>query len=795
MKKIFFCIIALAFSSTIFAQTTEITQTVRGVVLDVSTETTIPGATIILSNSNPQIGAITDTEGEFILENVSVGRHTFEISYLGYKPALLSNLMVVSGKETVLTIRLEEKVELLNEVVIKGRTKKAKANNEMAMVSARSFSIDETERYAGSLGDPSRMAANFAGVMSVSDQRNDIVIRGNSPLGLLWQLDDVSIPNPNHFGALGTTGGPVSMLNNNLLDNSDFFTGAFPAEYGNATSGVFDLKMRNGNNRKHEFVAQVGFNGFEVGAEGPFSEKSKASYLINFRYSTMELMQNLGMEFGTGASVPQYKDLSFKVNIPLKNGKISMFGIGGISFIALNEEDLEEGNSSYNVAGTNTDFGSDMAVSGISHTHYFNKNTRLISSISAQGMRSTTVLDSLDRDRNPYPYYRNEVSEMKYSGKMTFKKKFNAKNNISIGSIINYYHLNTIDSVKRNQPEDFLSNSNTAFRTITDYNGNFSLFEAFAEWQHKFTDDLTLYLGLHGQVSSINNDIALEPRFGLQWQFAEKHSLHLGAGMHSQLQPHFAYFVKTELLDGSYIETNNNLGFTKSNQLIVGYDFNASQDFRIKLEAYYQQLYNVPISPNDTWYSLLNEGANFGMTIQDSLVNEGTGTNYGIELTIEKFFSKNYYFLVTTSLYESKYIAYDEIERNTAFNGNFVLNTLFGYELELGKKSSLSFDIKGVLAGGKRIVPILLDESIVAQQQILDYDNIYEERYDNYAKIDIRISFKRNSKKLSQEWALDIQNVTNNENIFQQTYIPLDGKIKTDYQTGLYPMFLYRIRF
>jgi hypothetical protein len=148
------------------------------------------------------------------------------------------------------------------------------------------------------------MASNFAGVSGANDARNDIIIRGNSPSGLLWQLEGLNIPNPNHFGSLSSTGGPVSMLNNNVLDKSDFMTSAFPAQYGNALSGVFDLSLRNGNNEKYEFLGQVGFNGFELGAEGPFSKNSKSSFLINYRYSTLALFQQIGINFGTGSATP-----------------------------------------------------------------------------------------------------------------------------------------------------------------------------------------------------------------------------------------------------------------------------------------------------------------------------------------------------------------------------------------------------------------------------------------------------------------------------------------------------------
>ncbi|MFW5708357.1 MAG: carboxypeptidase regulatory-like domain-containing protein, partial [Bacteroidota bacterium] len=232
------------------------TQTVRGRVTDAFTGLPLPGATVIIPDTDPLQGTTTCPDGFFHLENIQLGRITIRVSMMGYQPAVVQNLLLTSGRELVVEVKLEEKVYTLGEVEVRPDIRKDQPTNEMAMVSARSFTIDETERYAGSMGDPSRMAANFAGVSSVSDQRNDIVIRGNSPLGLLWRLEGVEIPNPNHFGSLGSTGGPISMLNNNQLTNSDFYTGAFPAEFGNALAGAFDLRLRNGNNRKHEHMGQ-----------------------------------------------------------------------------------------------------------------------------------------------------------------------------------------------------------------------------------------------------------------------------------------------------------------------------------------------------------------------------------------------------------------------------------------------------------------------------------------------------------------------------------------------------------
>ncbi len=771
------------------------TQTVRGKIIDSDSGWPIPGATVVILNSDPIQGTVSDMEGEFKIENVTVGRHNISIKFLGFQSATLSNIMVESGKETVLEIPLQESTIETEEVVVNGSPGKGEAQNEMALVSVRSFSVEETERYAGSLGDPSRMAANFAGVSSVSDQRNDIIIRGNSPTGLLWILDGVIIPNPNHFGALGTTGGPVSMLNNNLLNNSDFFTGAFPAQYGNALSGVFDLQMRSGNNQKYEFLGQVGFNGFEVGAEGPFSANSKASFLINFRYSTLELLNKMGVDFGTGASVPQYKDLSFKVNIPTKKGKISLFGIGGLSHIDLISNPEDSTSSSFGVAGTNTYFGSDMGVTGLTHLHFFNPSTRLETTISAQGTRVTTTVDSLMKDNTTFPFYRDNSSEVKYGFSTVLKKKFNAKNNARIGFNTDFYHISFLDSVKTSIFQTIDNPSLEEYQTLTDSKDNFVLSQLYAEWQHRPSDALSLYAGFHAQHFELNGSMTAEPRLSVKWTAAPRHSFHAGLGMHSVLQPHKLYFVQTKLEDGTILKTNTDLGFSKSNQAVLGYDFRMTENFRIKTEVYYQQLSNIPVSPTYYRYSALNEGADFANPTIDSLVNEGTGTNYGVELTIEKFYSNNYYFLVTTSFFESKYKGYDKVERNTAFNGNFVANALVGYEFKIGKNNSLSIDFKTVMAGGKRKIPLLLEASILAGKAVYDYEESYKTRYDNYSKIDIRIGFKMNSKRFSQEWALDIQNLTNNKNVFQEGYNPQTQKIQTDYQTGIFPMMLYRIRF
>ena len=355
-----------------FAQT--LTQTIRGVVLDADSKFPLPTANIYLLNEDPPMAVKSSNDGKFRMEKVPVGRRNLKITYIGYEDVLINNLVVSSGKEVVLTIELHEKIITGNEIVITAEKDKTKANNDLITNSARNFSSEETERYAGSRGDPSKMVANYAGVATGNDAQNDIIVRGNSPLGVLWRLEGVDIPNPNHFSTQGATGGPVSILNNNLLGACDFLTGAFPAEYGNRNAAVFDLKIRNGNNEKYEYLAQLGFNGAELGMEGPLLKKYGGSFLLNYRYSTLELFDLLGISFGV-SGIPHYTDLCYKLNLPTpKAGVFSLWGIGGASHIDLLDSDKDSTDWSFTSSGEDLRFISRMGATGFNHVYFFNPN-------------------------------------------------------------------------------------------------------------------------------------------------------------------------------------------------------------------------------------------------------------------------------------------------------------------------------------------------------------------------------------------------------------------------------------
>jgi len=792
MKKLFLLISTFFLIQTVLFSETG--QTVRGVITDAFSGQPLIGASIVVADSNPLQGTIADENGKFELNNVPLGRSTFIVSALGYHATSMSNIMVISGKETLLQIALEEKITSLKDVVVTANFSKNKPINDLALVSSRSFSVEETERFAGSLGDPARMVANYAGVVVGNDSRNDIIIRGNSPSGLLWRMEGVAISNPNHFGAHGTTGGPVTMLNSNLLANSDFMTGAFSAEYGNALSGVFDLNLRTGNTERFEGMGQVGFNGFELLLEGPIKIGNfikNGSFIADYRFSTLQLMSLLGFDIGTGGTVPEYNDLSVMIDLPTsKIGRFKLIGLLGNSFISMGRSfDIDEA-ITHNQMGYATDFGAGLNIAMLTHTYMFNEHSRLKSSLSFEHATSTTLSDSINyTDKKYFNLYAANYKENKWMANTQFKRRINAKNNLTLGASASLFVSSFFDSV-------FVKSLDKRI-TLTAIDKEPSiLYNAYTNWQHKFTNELSLNTGLHYQLYNLTNESAIEPRLALRWQAHQQHAFSLGYGLHSQIQARTIYFYEAYYKDtDTYARNNMTTGYTRSHHIVGGYDWTISSYWRVKTEAYYQDLFNVPVSPISGSYSALNSGSGYYIDIIDSLQNTGVGRNYGLEMTIEKFLHKGYYGLMTFSLYDSKYQGYDKIWRNTAFNSNFAVNLLGGYEWRVGTKNFLAVDVRTIWAGGMRYVPIDLAASIAAGEQRLASTDIYTQRFNDYFRCDVRISFKQNLGKVSQEWGLDLQNVSNYKNIFAQQYNKYSESIATVYQQGFMPMMMYRIHF
>ncbi|TGE20203.1 TonB-dependent receptor [Hymenobacter elongatus] len=767
------------------------TQTIRGTVLDDAAKAPVIGATVVVLGVEPVLGGTTDADGRFRLPGVPVGRVKVRVTSIGYEDLLLNEVTVTAGKEVVLNLSLTERLTKLDEVQVVYRRSEDRTvpNNEMASVSARPFSPIEANRYAGSLGDPARMAQNFAGVSGANDTRNDIVVRGNSPASLLWRLDGVNIPNPNHFGAQGTTGGPVSMLNNNLLAKSDFLTGAFPAEYANALGSVFDLRLRKGNDEKHEYLGQLGFNGLELGAEGPYSKKSKSSYLVNYRYSIFSVLKAMGYDI---AGTPEYQDFTFKTDVPVgQRGTFSAWTLGGRSNITFLGQDVDSTKADvYGDENSNSRPKFSTGMAAASYEHRLSDRTvgrlTLSASRTTQRFDSDTILYRTGRKvLAEIPAERNKFVQDKISANLLVSHKLSARDNVTAGAIVDLlqYDYQGVQLYPVAQTE-------------RDARGSTALSQLYAQWKHRFTDQLTLNAGLSASRFELNGSTVVEPRAGLQYQLTPASTLSAAYGLHSSLSPLLTYFYQSRQADGSYALTNRGLGFTRSHHFVLAYDRQLTDNLRLRTEGYYQALFDAPVERTPSYFYGLTEGADFAPTNKGNLVNEGTGRNYGVELTLERAFAQGYYFLLTTSIFDSKYEGSDGVERNTPFNTRYVANALVGREFRLGQRgNTFTVSLKAATTGGRYSTPINFEASSQNRAAVFRYDRAFSQQQDQYFRADVKLGYKINRARLTHEIAVDLQNVSNRENVFQQAYNPRTNQIGTAYQQGFLPVPFYRLTF
>jgi CarboxypepD_reg-like domain len=802
----------LIITTSVLSQNLE--QNIRGSVVDNESNYPLVGSKIKVIDLDPVLGGICNDKGSFSISKVPIGKHTLEISSIGYETKRMS-VIVKSGKETILNVYLVESGIIGEEVVVTGR-KKGEVINEMATVSATSFSVEETDRYAGSRGDPARMMSNYAGAQGTDDSRNDLVIRGNSPLGIIYRIEGVSIPNPNHFAIAGSTGGPVSILNNKFLDNSDFFMSAFPAEYGNSTAGVFDLRLRKGNNNIHEFSGQFGFLGTEVLFEGPLSKKTKASYLVMGRYSTLGIFDKLGLKYGTDA-VPLYGDGAFKFNFPLKKGgSLSLWGLGGTSSIdILISEQEEPDQDAFGAQDRDQLFGTDMLIGGVTYKKPINKNTFLKTSLSYSMQQQTTrhlyILRNLDSLSNKWNYQADPFDMMGYryristgSWYFSMNHKLNKKHLIKYGANVDMYYLDMQDSIRFD-----IADSTSAFYYRWDYKSTSPdfLIQAFVQWKYKISNRLTLNAGLHTQYFTLSNSISpIEPRLGLKIAASDNSVIALGVGMHSQHQPLYIYAYHQNV-GGNKEYQNLGIGFTKSFHSVLSYSVNIKKSMQFKTEAYFQYLYDVPVTVAPSAFSILNQGSGFSRFFPEKLENTGTGYNYGIEFTLQKYFDNSFYFMTTLSVYDSRYIGSDGVNRSTDFNGNYITNGLVGKAFKIGKgdKHLIALGLKVTYAGGKKygFVNEVMTDSL---KEIVWQDSGYNSlRFKDYFRLDLKVNYTLNTKKTTHEFGLDLVNVldlfpgTLGENILGLTYTPSQEagvpSYTERYQLGFLPIFYYKLEF
>lgn len=778
IRSCFTLILSLIF---IHAKAQQPLQSVRGSVIDNASQAPVAFANVMLMNTQPLLGGVTDSLGNFSIASVPVGRYDLKITCVGYEDAFVREVTVNSAKQSILTIPIKENSRLLEEVTITPNVNKEQPLNLMATVSARMLSVEEAGRYAGGFDDPARLASAFAGVTSNSGV-NGIMVRGNAPKYLQWKMEGIEIPNPNHFGDLKTFGGGIlTGLSSQMLANSDFFTGAFPAEYNNAVSGVFDISMRKGNNEKKEHTIQLGLIGLEYSEEGAFKKGGKASYLFNYRNSTLALLEPLLPE---NAEKIKYQDLSFKLNFPTKKaGVFSVWGIG-----------LRDGASAkpktdslkwfYKDDKQKNDIKLDIGAGGLSHTYFFNTNTYLKTTLAATGSSTDWKAETFNSQLELKPYSKIAYTYWNYVLSSVVNKKINSRHTNRTGISATQMLYNIVLN-KSLLPGDLPTE-------IVNSGGSSTLLSAYSSSSYHLTNRLLMTVGVNGQFFTLNNHYTIEPRFGLRQAIGRRHSIGLAYGLHSRLENLNFYYNNSQTSGEKAV--NKNLDFTKAHHVVLSYDWNISSLIHVKVEPYYQHLFSVPVVHNSST-SFINLQSDWFFA--EKLENTGEGRNYGIDFTLEKYISKGYYYLVTASVFDAKYKGGDGVWRESRFNRSYVLNFLIGKEWQVGKskQNTLSLNTRISYQGGNRYSPVNETASYLAKDIIYDETRAFSRQADPVTNVHVTASYRINKRKSSHEFALKLLNATGQADFYGYKYNLQKNTIDKDEASVVLPNLSYRIEF
>lgn len=777
-------IVILLFSTTfLYAQSNnQATQSVHGIVIDNATQEPIDGASIELMNYVPIKMTFTDEFGRFKIDNIPVGKHRFLVIYEGYEILVVPEVQISAGKQASLSISIEKLPNELREIVVSSnrirKTTKDLPNNHMALTGIRSFTIEDVKRYPISLEDPARLIAKFAGVARTHAETG-LIIRGNNPSTLLWRVEGLPIPSPNHLSFKESLTGYLPMFNIYLLRNSDFMHGPAPAEYGNTIGGTLDLGLRNGNTQNYEGSFKAAIEGVEGFFEGPLDKRGRSSFVIGGRYGFLPLIANI-LESG---SVLNTQDLSFKIHTVGKKQEINVFGIGGISVTTVDVSELEPNSSSARYIGDvlrKKTYG----LLGVNFKKYLrNKKGYFYTVLGTNyNLEQFQIVDSTQATLTSSNSATTETTLSSY-----LHYVFDDNNQIRVGVTASHYYL------------DYNYNKFKNNIVIRDYQGHSMLMQLHAQWLHKFSKKLKMNIGVNGQYLFLNNTYGISPRIEMSWQLMASHRLSMGYSWNHQVQPWEIYLNQSNRIEDKSQLVNYNLGFSQNHHFSLTYDWAIVNNWRLKTEAYFQYLMNIPVNIYEPEISLINTSSTENLLEKTHFTNNGLGQTYGIEITIEKFFSEGYYGMLTATYFDSKYKGADDVWRNTETNSNFIGNLLIGKEFEIGPKRNNRFllDLSYTYKFGNHYTPVDLTASILAETQVSNWSQAYTQRYPGFHNLDIRVGVLMNDRKkqISHKLLFEVSNALNQRVIYREAYNPYTRMKSKHRYAGIVPNISYRLTF
>lgn len=772
--RLFFALIIWLFGQQLFAQQQ---QSISGTVEDRYTHSGLAAINITLTGRDSlNRVTTTDEKGSFTFSRVVPGRYILQASSVGYESAQ-QEIIVISARPTDILFSLQEFQHTLDEVEIKG------TRAETFIPGEQVISAEKTLRLPANFFDPVRVVTSYPGVMTANDQNNTIVIRGNSPAGLLWRINGLDVVNPNHLANAGTFsdkpaayGGGVNIISSQLMRETNFYTGSIPVQYGNALSGVVDMNLRSGDTTNYRYTAQASLIGVDLAAEGPLGKKRTTSFLTNYRYSTVGLLSALGVKFGDEDI--RFQDLTFALNSTFdKGGKLSWFGFYGSSknqFEHKPEDEVLTDKDRYDITYASKNYGTGFTYS---------KSLKSVLNISA-GLSVSG--NNQKRQQQASPEVDPGLTYIIYDDQLKVNKVLVS----AFGRLrakIDNYQLET--GFQINYQNDYLWFSNTSQNGNLTFEAKQSailyglLLQPYAQWKILISDKWSAQTAVRYVYYTYNETGAVEPRVQLEFLPTVSGSFKFSYNLVSQVQQSATYFNFG----------NRDLQLSKAHHFDLGYAYATATGFRFSATAYYQQLFDIPVSQTFPAYSLLNSIEAYALP---GLVSEGTGRNFGLEVVTEKKFVNKSYLIGGVSYYRSQYKGFDRVLRSTRFDGNYTVNVTYGREW--GKTRKQSYRVFGVSSrvlylGGLRESPLVADPAFPGT--VYDESRAFENKLNDYFRMDLRLSWRKNKNRYTRTLAIDIQNILNVKNQAYRYYDHVKSAVTMQYQLGLLPVLVYRIDF
>lgn len=740
--------------------TSQETSSITGRVTEESTGLPLRRVTIgVLQGETLVAGGKTMPDGFFTITDVPVGEYTVRFNLVGYNTLLLDNVVVVSGEPTDMRVQLS----IVSTEEISVEENRFVRPNDIAN-SIKSLRYEEIRRSPGGFEDIGRVLQTLPGVSFVNNGRNDLIVRGGAPTENLFVVDNTTVPNINHFGSQGSTGGPVSIIELDFVNEVDFISGAFPAKYGDKLSSVLDIRLRDGN--RNTFLADINLSATGLGAvlEGPIGSKKKGSWLFSANRSYLDLIFNAA---GFGF-VPEYTSAQLKAVYDFSDKNSLTVNLwGNLDKVRFNNDDEEDRKDNENILQNNQN--------GYVNSYEFKSVLSPNSVLKLNLGRTYTKFDYSGRDSLFTEVFSNNTTE----GNTTMKAEYlvfpSGSTQIETGA--GWTFVNSNSDILRVADTTYFVDDQTGSRYVLpdlDINTDLQPGKAFAYAQlsQVFLSNFRLNIGArYDYFSKISNKNYFSPRASVVYNASPKLNFSLGYGI---------FYQSPSLVWLAGYEQNKSLNEIRSDQYVAGVEYLFSADWRVTLEGYYKDYSDYPASTIRPFIVLSNTGGDFEQTQDfgiEPLVSKGTGYSKGIELYIQKALTTNYYGLINLSLFDAKYKALDGVERNSSFNNRFIFTILGGYKP--GKEWEISGKFRYI--GGRPFTPI---NPVDGTQLVSRYNSEY---LPDFNSLDLRVDKRWNFSGWTLITYLDVQNVYGRKNISGYQWNKYTNQIEANESIGVLP--------